>query len=72
MQQYGQDLGQYNVDRDLISRTGSAGMVNRAMSRRSLGTQIAESLGEPLYSALPMKTRNYMNPIMNSFKKNLS
>jgi hypothetical protein len=72
LNQYGQDLGQYNVDRDLISKTGSAGMLNRAMSRRSLGTQIAESLGEPLYSALPMKTRNYLNPVMNSFKNNLS
>jgi len=72
LKRYATDLEQYNVDRDLISRTGSAGMVNRAMGRRSLGKQIAGMLGEPLYAALPMKTRNYLNPVMNSYIKNLS
>ena len=71
MQRYGQNLGQYNVDRDLISKTGSYGRQNLAMGRRTMGQQVSEALGEPLYNALPMRNRGFLNPVADKFKQRL-
>lgn len=72
MQRYGTGLEQYNIDRDLISKTGSYGRQNLAMGRRALNRQVSDALGEPLYNALPMKSRGFLNPVVSKFQKRLN
>jgi hypothetical protein len=72
LSRYGQELGQYNLERGIAGRVGSAGRLNKALGRRTMGNRITDLLGDPMYDALPMKAKTYLNPVMNKFKNDLS